>query len=394
MVPLFLVAYRVFALALAPIGGSLSLLLLFACQSQEGAAFAVGALLFSLVPLLDLIARERESRLLSFVAVVALAGWVAITAWLFTVAPDGRSPATARVQNRYVKGDWHYPRAALGNLLPELDQILLGLKIMPALDSHLTQEQSRQTAPITAAIYRELEADPDFHALGSVLPHAYDELWGQRIDHGHYFLYVPKNLDRQKPAPALVFLHGSGGNFKAYTWLLAKVADERGLVLISPTYGFGNWQEPDTTKTVKAVLKDAAKLVQIDPAQRHLIGLSNGGLGLCQAGMEIGEQFRSLIFLSPVMDREAMSTPKFSRRWKDRPILILTGQTDDRVPLESVTAAATQMRKQGAQVTLESIPTADHFLLFTHRDQVLNRLSTWLKNLPPPPPDPEGVPNK
>lgn len=393
MVPLFFLSYRIFAFALAAIGGGLSVLLFFVGQSQEATVFAVAALLISEAPMLDLMARDRESRLLSLAAVAALAGWAVMTVWLFIRAPDGRpTAATARVQNRYLDGGWGYPRAALGNLLPELDQCLLGFQIMPALDPLLTRRQAGPLAEVTSAIYRELEADPDFHALGSVLPHAYDGLWLGRAEHGHYFLYTPKNLDPQKPAPVLVFLHGSSGNFKSYPWLLSKVAEECGMVLIAPTYGWGDWQEPATSKLIQATLKDAARHVRLDPKQQHLIGLSNGGRGLCQVGSEVGEQFQSLTFLSPVMDLEALTTQKFARRWKGRPIYILTGAADERVPLDYVTTAADQLRKRGAQVTLETVPGADHFLLFTQRDLVLPKITSWLKNLPASAPAPAAPP--
>jgi hypothetical protein len=152
-------------------------------------------------------------------------------------SPSGRAPGGAAVQHRYVGGRDGFRRYALGNLFPENDQFALGFHLVPAMDPLFTRKQARMLSGLTASIYTELEADAAFHALGSVMPEAYDELWGLPFDRGHYYLYVPPRLDRSVPQPALVFLHGSGGNFKAYTRLLSKLADELGVILIAPSYG-------------------------------------------------------------------------------------------------------------------------------------------------------------
>src|SRR5262249_24885010 len=163
-----------------------------------------------------------------------------------------------------------------------------------------------------------------------------------RFDHGHYFLYVPPRLDRNTPAPALVFLHGSGGNFKSYTWLLSKVADERGLVLIAPSFGMGNWDPQHGTEAVLAALNDAAKDVQLDMDHVHLAGLSNGGLGVSHlAASPAGQLFRSLIFLSPVCDENDLGSKQFWLQEREKPVLIITGALDDRVPLPFVEGFAT-----------------------------------------------------
>jgi pimeloyl-ACP methyl ester carboxylesterase len=305
--------------------------------------------------------------------------WLLITLGLILVSPNGAPRKDARVQNRYSDGGWHYPRFALGALLPEIDQLLLGFKLVPMADSLFTMKQTREVSGLTRSIYGELEADEDFRALGSVLPEAYAEIWGQRFDHGHYFLYIPPRLDRKIPAPALVFLHGSGGNFKAYTWLLSKVADERGMVLVAPTFGMGNWGAQRSGPVVMAALEDASRAIPLDLSQVHLAGLSNGGLGVGYvAASEAGRRFRSLIFLSPVCDKDALRSKEFSIQGRDKPVLIITGQDDDRVPLPYVVSCAELMKSAGARVEMSAYAGADHFLVFSHRERLLKQLSDWL----------------
>ena len=371
----------VWAVAVCP----LAALLLVSCATLPGLFFAIGALLLGIAPAIAwLIPGPRGFRR---AALIPFGGWVAITIGLIVAAPNGRSPEGARVQNRYSDGGWHYQRLALGSLLPEIDQYLLGFKLVPAVDSLFTMKQAQKVSGLTRTIYAEMEADPDFHALGSAMPEAYDEIWQRRFDHGHYYLYVPPHLDRTNPAPALVFLHGSGGNFKAYTWLLSRVADERGMVLITPSFGMGNWDAERTVPTVLAALNDAAKTVPLDMTQVHLAGLSNGGLGVSHlAASEAGRLFRTLIFLSPVCDEADLGSKGFWIQGRDKPVLIITGEDDDRVPLKYVLGCAAIMRTSGARVDMSGYANADHFLIFSHRDEFLEQLSLWLKlhsNRPP-----------
>ncbi len=371
---------RVFSLTWAIAVCPISALLLLTSATGQGSVFAFGALLLGVAPALAWLRPGSHRDRRANAGVVAFALWLVITLGLFLVSPDGASRQNARVQNRYSDGSWHYPRFSLGALLPESDQLLLGFKLMPIVDSLFTMEQARRLSGLTRTIYREMDADADFRALGSVLPEAYYEIWGQPFNHGHYFLYIPPHLDRKIPTPALVFLHGSGGNFKAYTWLLSKVADERHMVLIAPTFGMGNWDSQHSEPVVNAALEDATKTIPLDLNQVHLAGLSNGGLGVSRvAASKSGSRFRSFIFLSPVCDREALGSKEFSAHVRGKPLLLITGQEDNRVPLLYVLSCAELLKSAGAKVELSAYAAADHFLVFSHRERFLKELSGWLE---------------
>jgi pimeloyl-ACP methyl ester carboxylesterase len=358
---------------------ALSTPLLFVCQTRAGLVFALGALSLGAAVFFAMLAWDRRAPKYWPLAAITLCGWLVATAWLLPRTPTGRAPTGAAVQHRYVGERDGFRRYALGNLLPEGDQLALGFRLMPALDPLFTREQASALSGLTAAIYAELEADPAFHALGSVMPEAYDELWRLPFDHGHYYLYVPPGLDRSAHAPVAVFLHGSGGNFKAYTWLLSKVADELGVVLIAPSYGMGNWSEPDTSRVVRAALDDAAKIVSLDPKNVHLIGLSNGGLGVSQAGRKLGDSLRSLAFISPVFDPGCIASQDFEQRWRGRPVLVISGAKDDRVEIEYVTDNVRTMTQAGVNVTFK-VEDADHFMLFSHRARVIQTMIDWLRS--------------
>lgn len=376
--PLSVIA-RLFGMAAGIIAFFLSLGLLFVCQTIEGMGFAVAGMALGLAPILATIAWEKRSRSLWIAAVAALMTWSLITAWLFIRAPDGHTSAKACVQHRYIGSQWHFRRFILGNLLPEVDQFMLGFKLVPAVDPLFTLKQSRAVGALTSSIYKELEADPDFHVLGSVMPEAYDELWHQTFDHGHYFLYRPQSLDPGLKLPVLVFLHGSGGNFKAYTWILRQVAEELGMIIVAPSFGIGNWHEPDTSKVVALALEDAANVTPLNLQKVHLMGLSNGGLGVSQAGRALAQKFSSLCFLSPVFERLTLGSVEFTSQWVGRPVLVITGTQDDRVPFDYVSATVDMLIEAKVNVTFKPVNDADHFMLFSHRQQVIQAVIEWLR---------------
>lgn len=369
---------RLCALAWAAVACVPALVLLGVAHTGTGRVFAVAALLIGLAPLAGCLARERASRAWARAAMVLPLGWLVLTVWLVFQAPSGRALPGARVHTVYTRGSWQFPRFALGNLLPEVDQLRLGFRVAQAGDPLFTGEQRRRVEPLTTSLYDELEADPDFHALGSAMPHVYEAIWGLGDGDEQAYVYLPPTVDRTKPSPVLVFLHGSGGNFKAYTWLLSQVADELGLVVVSPGFGLGDWRKESTPGVIQRALNEAGRLAVLDPGRRHLAGLSNGGLGVCQAGLALGTEFQTLIFLSPVMDDETLGSPGFARQWRGRPVRVITGVEDERVPVAYVRERAQKLRAIGAEVSLREIPAADHFMLFSHRRDVLAELTKWL----------------
>ncbi|MCI0397870.1 MAG: alpha/beta fold hydrolase [Chloroflexi bacterium] len=206
---------------------------------------------------------------------------------------------------------------------------------MTALDPLLTRQQARRVAPMTLDIYREMEEDANFRELGSAMGWAYAELWGQPFDVGHYYLYVPRNRP-EGPRPTILFLHGSAGNFKSYTWVWSRFAEQHGAVIVAPSFGFGNWLKPGGREAIFRALDHAQTVAPIDPRQVYLAGLSNGGLGVSQAAAAAPERFTGLIFLSPVMATDLVESQPFLDAWRGRPVLVITGEADERISLSYV----------------------------------------------------------
>jgi pimeloyl-ACP methyl ester carboxylesterase len=74
-----------------------------------------------------------------------------------------------------------------------------------------------------------------------------------------------------------------------------------------------------------------------------------------------------------------IGTPEFSALWTGRPVLVVSGKHDDRVPIDYVKASADMMSAAKIDVTFTAVEDADHFLLFSHRQQVIRAVIEWLR---------------
>jgi pimeloyl-ACP methyl ester carboxylesterase len=361
------------ALLLAP----LPLLLFVVAETSRGRLFALSALALALCPLTAALAWRHARKAWWLTAGALFTIWACTGAWLAATAPSGDASHATRVFHLYAGSPAQFSRHALGNLLPETDQLMLGFTVMPAVDALLTQSQAARLKVATAKVYTELEEDPGFRSLGSTLPLAYAELRGSPAKALHSLVYIPADLDRTKPAPVMVFFHGSGGNLKGYLWVLSKVADRLGFVLIAPSFGLGNWQTAETNQRLDTALAELAQVLPINERQVHVLGLSNGGLAVSEVFAYSQTRVKSFAFISPVFDEAALKSLSTASR-SGRPVLVLSGLLDDRVPIDYVRSNAARLRQTGAQVELSVVESADHFLIFSHRDPLLANLSRWL----------------
>jgi len=361
------------------LGSAMPLWLLLHATTAWGRWGACGGLALTGLPVtLALHHTQRHKR--------SLWGWIsggltlaalAILTGVLLATPSGDAGPDSPVSQRFTTGA-RFPRYTISNIVPEIEQINLGFTVMPYLDAIFTHEQAGRVKGFTLDLYREMERDPDFRALGSAMGWAYADLFGQPYDAGHYYLYIPRNRPAT-PLPAIVFLHGSMGNFKTYTWVWSSLAEELGCVIIAPSFGFGNWREPGGTDAILKALADAQTVVELDETRLYLAGLSNGGLGVSLLADGAPERFRGLIFISPVMATEVVDQATFQSAWAGRPVLIVTGQADERVPAAYVTERARRLERGGVAVKFIVYPEEDHFLFFAQHERVIADVSRWLR---------------
>ncbi len=347
----------------------LSLLLLWHCMTPTGRGFALSIALLSTTAFLWLALGWRR---------IWLAGWLiglALIAPSVVRAPSGRG-GDADLRVTHVFGDERasFGRYSLFNILPEADQVGLGIGLAPLGDPFIDRAQSARIRGLTRTIYREMAADPAFAEIGSVMGFAYAELRGGLFDVRHYLAMVPRKQTGK--LPGVVFLHGSAGNFACLWHALAPLARRHRLALICPSFGLGNWQRPGGTEAVRQAVLDACQRFAIDPENLTLMVLSNGGRGATRLVARHPGMFRRVVLISPVLERQPLREGQ--RAWRDLPVLWIHGAEDRRIPLRATRDRIRLIEQAGARLTRRVFTGQDHFLFFDRRDEILPLIAQWI----------------
>ena len=304
-------------------------------------------------------------------AALALLG-VACGALALARTPDGTGTGAARTV--YTAAN-RYPRYGVANVIPEIDQMKLGTYLAPAFDPIITTSSAARLRQLTMEVYRAMDADPAFVPLGSAMTYAYDD-----SDSGHLYTYVPSHAPGERLG-AIVFLHGSAGNFKVYTHLLTRVAERERLVIVAPSFGFGNWQKEGGAGAVEHARRYAVETLGADPRRIVLAGLSNGGRGITRVLAEHGEAYRAVVAISAVLERDVIDI-RVAVRARNMPALVVYGTKDDRIPTSHEAQGAAALTRAGLRVRTHGYEGEDHFLLFSRRDEVLDEIASFIRAAP------------
>jgi predicted esterase len=343
---------------------------LLVVHGETLAARLAGLFTLPALALVPMVLRAHSSRRWRLPAIATGAVAAALLVWILLLAPSGDGLPGSRVRSHF-PGPASYRRFAVANLVPEIDQIKLGTYLIPLADPIITFESAAHLREVSMALYRPMEADPEFQALGSVMNYAYDD-----EPSGHFYEYVPQHAPDER-LPVLLFLHGSMGNFRSYFYIWRRFADEHHFIVLCPSFGWGNWYEEGGVDAVERVRAYALSDLPSDPARIYLAGLSNGGTGATRVAASNPAGYAGLIFLSAVMEREVIDSESFRRGWSNRPILLIHGARDDRIPLAHAERAAARFRAMGAHLTYEIYPDEDHFLVFAKVQQTLTDVAAW-----------------
>ncbi len=141
--------------------------------------------------------------------------------------------------------------------------------------------------------YRHLEYNGQFLASG-IVSQAFNTVGGHTRS---VYVIRPKNYDKDKTYPVVVFLHGGLGSYQFYTGMMLGLDD---YIVIQPATNdlSGCWNSKDLSDIVNHQLPFLETLgYKIDKKNVHLIGLSNGAYyGSSEAVRDYGNKFRSVTF--------------------------------------------------------------------------------------------------
>jgi len=117
-------------------------------------------------------------------------------------------------------------------------------------------------------------------------------------------LLVPAGYRADQPAPFVLSLHGAGGNATSGLYPLRDLADEAGLILLSPASRQQTWDVirggygPDVAFIDRALTAAFARCA-VDPDRLAVAGFSDGASYALSLGITNGDLFPSVMAFSP-----------------------------------------------------------------------------------------------
>lgn len=258
--------------------------------------------------------------------------------------------------------------AWLASAVPETELVRLSTAAAPVFPwpvrGRLLGELQRLSAadnPFVAE-HRRLVRSGQERALPSALPLQLGQDLGWWAGLSHVVVLRPARVTR--PLPVVVFLHGFLGNLQAYASVLGGLEDV--VVLIPSAPGLaGRWTEEDVARVLGPQLDAVAARVPIDLGAVHLVGLSNGGLGLAAAAQRWPGRFASVTAVSTW----AEGAERFSRT---TPRLFVCGAQD--LACADNAEAVRALVRAGLPARLAQYAGEGHFVLLTQRAAVLAAL--------------------
>ncbi|PCJ60495.1 MAG: hypothetical protein COA79_07930 [Planctomycetota bacterium] len=297
----------------------------------------------------------------------------------YSITPKGITSTDSEIQSIFLTGQG-YQRSSIANLVPEIDQFKFGSYMVPLVDPFINIEKSQRLRKLFLQVYREMRTSNDFKSVGSVMNYAYKDLLTNQRPTNHFYLYIPPNA-RGENVPLVVFLHGSGGNFKGYMWNWRKFAIANNCVVIAPSFGCGNWDNQGSKLLVQNAIDYCESNSTFKISKRYLIGLSNGGIGIHKLGVEMKNRFHGLALISPVMHSNTHSQSELIEAWKSRPILIIHGSNDLRITTNYIKRKSSQLKYGGINLQVNTIKDEDHFLFFSAWKETKFILAKWMTEI-------------
>lgn len=181
----------------------------------------------------------------------------------------------------------------------------------------------------------------------------------------NYLLHLPRDYDRARAFPLILFLHGSGerGNDLAHIKRfgiprMLEMRDDFPFIVVSPQCpAESDWGV--LMDDLTALLDHITKNFAVDLARVYLTGLSMGGRGAYQLAFSAPHRFAALVAISARRPDVLRPTDRVIAL-KHLPIWIFHGAQDSRVPVNESIEIERALRECGGNVRLTIYPDAGH----------------------------------
>lgn len=206
---------------------------------------------------------------------------------------------------------------------------------------------SRQPAPAA-------QPTPNPAAAGLIERHAQF----QHVDYP-FWIFLPSSYDGTHVLPAILLVHGAGGNGPDILNAWRDLADKHGIILVAPTVPTGTNFEISVVPQLYPMIMDAARREwHIDPRRIYLFGVSAGGYTVFDAGLPDSTYFAAGGVFAAVI------TPEFNflvqKATRKIPLAIYIGDHDQFFTVAQAQATVDLLRSNGFPVRFTLFPNLDH----------------------------------
>lgn len=175
-----------------------------------------------------------------------------------------------------------------------------------------------------------------------------------------FYFFVPKSVTKDKPAPLLVLLHGSGriGITLVEHW--KKLAEKEGLILVGPdAVKSAGWAIPDDAPQFIYELVEELKVKHpVDSKRVYLFGHSAGGVMTLALSLLESEYFAASAVLTGAFNSENYAL--FDDAERKIPVALFVGERDPLFPVSDVRKTRDAFNERKFTVELNEIPNLDH----------------------------------
>ena len=176
-----------------------------------------------------------------------------------------------------------------------------------------------------------------------------------------YYLFVPDKLPKDRPAPMILLLHGSGRNGFSLMEKWKDLAKKEGIILVGPdAITTRGWNVPaDGPDFLHELLSELRGKYPIDGRRMYLYGHSAGAGFALLMGLFESEYFAAVaIHAGGLQSNDRVIVERATRKI---PIYMAVGTVDRLVPLEGVRATRDLLNSNGFNAQLVEMEGHDHW---------------------------------
>ena len=174
-----------------------------------------------------------------------------------------------------------------------------------------------------------------------------------------FYVFLPSSFNATHPLPAILLIHGGGGNGPGIIAAWKNFAEANGIILVGPTLPLGGNFETAVAPQLYPMIMDAARTEwNIDPMRIYLFGVSAGGYSVFDVCMFDSQYFAAGgVFAAVISSDYDWIVQKATRKI---PIAIYIGDQDEFFTVAQAQSTRDLLAANGFPVSLTIFPNLDH----------------------------------